>query len=130
MEITAFCCHNSLYGISGNSRKKKVNVRGVRKIELPCSSRLDPLHVLKAFENGTDGVIVVACPRSVCRMIQGSARAASRVEYIKKLIGEAGLEPERIMLFSPEPPSADEFEKIVSEAAAEFEKLGPSPIKK
>ena len=59
MNITAFCCHNSLYGADGRGVFEKAAVPGVHKVELPCGSRLEPTHILKAFENGADGVAVV-----------------------------------------------------------------------
>ncbi len=73
MNITVFCCHNCLYGGADVRESEKVRADGVNKIELPCSSRLEPLHILKAFESGADGVVVIACPEKVCRLIRGSS---------------------------------------------------------
>ena len=126
MHITAFCCTNSLYGHGEVRRGKKVGVAGVHKIELPCSSRVDPIHILKAFENGTDGVIVIACPETMCMLQRGSKLAAKRIVYTKQLMEEAGLEPERLMLFRPDVPSAAGFAEIAAEARAILEKLEPA----
>ena len=123
MKITAFCCYNSLYGALLNGEGKRARVEGLHKIELPCSSRVDPIHILKAFENGADGVIVVACPEAVCRMQKGSKLAGKRFEYTRKLMEEAGINPERLMLFRPDVPSAPKLPQIVAEARAVLEKL-------
>ena len=123
MNITAFCCFNSLYGYNANGTTVKAFVRGLHKVELPCSSRVDPLHVLKAFENGADGVIIIACPESMCRMQKGSRHAAKRIDYIKQLMSESGLNPDRLMMFHPNIPSAGKLEDIVAEAKAVLEKM-------
>lgn len=127
--ITAFFCHNCLYGGADAEHSKKAGSKGVHLVELPCGSRLQPIHILKAFENGADGVVVAACPVEECKMMRGSRRLERRVEYTKALLGEAGLEPERLVFLRPEPPAAPEFERIIREAEAVFEKIGPSPLK-
>ncbi len=65
--------------------------RAVRFYPLPCSGRIETLHILKAFETGARKVFVVACPVGLCRYGQGNLRARKRVEYARKLIGEVGL---------------------------------------
>lgn len=131
LNITAFCCHNALYGVQQDVRTvKKADVEGVHKIELPCSSRLDPIHILKAFENGADGVVVVACPVEDCKLIEGSSRMVRRIAYTRKLIAETGLEQERLVLYNSDRPAAPKFNELINEARSAFEKLGPSPLRK
>lgn len=128
MNITAFCCHNSLYGGADARSMGKALARGVHKIELPCGGRLEAIHILKALENGADGVVVIVCPESECGLMEGSARVTRRVGTTRKLMAEAGLEPERLMLFKPERPSAGKLSGILKEARAALEKLGRSPL--
>lgn len=123
MNITAFCCHNSLYGAGESAPAEKAGADGVHKIEVPCSSRVDPIHILKAFENGADGVVVIACPEDACRMLKGSRLAGKRAAFTKQLLEEAGLNPDRLMLFRPDVPSAPELSRIVGEARDALEKL-------
>jgi F420-non-reducing hydrogenase iron-sulfur subunit len=125
MNITAFCCYNSLYG--GNGDAHKVGPAGLHKIEVPCSSRVDPIHILKAFENGADGVIVIACPEDLCKMRRGSRLESKRIIYVKRLLEEAGLNPDRLMLFRPDVPSAPNLERIANEARAVLENI-PAPV--
>jgi F420-non-reducing hydrogenase iron-sulfur subunit len=58
-QIVAFCCHYCAYAaadLAGSLRAQyPTNVKIVR---LPCTGKLDTLHVLKAFEEGADGVMV------------------------------------------------------------------------
>ena len=127
--ITVFCCYNDLYGDADPRQFGKAMAKSAHKIELACSSRVEPIHILKAIENGADGVLVVACPESECKLIEGSRRAGKRVEQARRLLSEAGIEPERVMIVRPEPPSAPKFSEIFKEAEAAFAKLGVLHLK-
>jgi len=124
MKITVLGCHNSLYGGADISKMSKVALKGVNKIEMPCGSRIDPIHILKAFENGADGVVVIACPDKACHTLRGSRHLHRRVKYAQLLLQETGIEPGRVFYFEPEIPSAPQLEKLVEEAKAALEKLG------
>ena len=76
-EIIACCCRNSLYE---GSDSDTVNVPDyVQLIELPCSGKIDMLFLLRAFESGVDGVMVVGCREEDCHRLEGSIRAGKRV---------------------------------------------------
>ena len=62
--------------------------------------RLQPEHVLKAFESGADIVCAVACEEDNCHYLEGSKRCARRVDYLRSILDEIGLGGERLMLFS------------------------------
>jgi F420-non-reducing hydrogenase iron-sulfur subunit len=72
----------------------------VREILVPCTGRLQPEHILKAFESGADLVCAVACQVDNCHYVEGSKRCARRVDYIRSILEEIGLSGERLMLFS------------------------------
>ena len=71
----------------------------VHEVALPCTGRLQPEHLLKAFEAGADAVCVIACARDNCHYLEGSRRADRRVEHVKELLDELGLGSERLMVF-------------------------------
>ncbi len=73
----------------------------IRFFPLPCSGRIDVLHLLKALETGADKVYLVTCPEGACRYGQGNTRAKKRVAFGRQLIEEIGLEGERIELVVP-----------------------------
>jgi len=72
----------------------------VREILVPCTGRLQPEHILKAFESGADLVCAVACQEDNCHYVEGSKRCARRVDYLRSILEEIGLSGERLMLFS------------------------------
>jgi F420-non-reducing hydrogenase iron-sulfur subunit len=71
----------------------------VREVLVPCTGRLQPEHVLKAFESGADLVLTISCDKDNCQYLQGSERWARRADYVQNILDEVGLGGERLMLF-------------------------------
>ncbi len=72
----------------------------VREILVPCTGRLQPEHILKAFESGSDLVCAVACREDNCHYLEGSKRCARRVGYLRSILQEVGLSGDRLMHFT------------------------------
>jgi heterodisulfide reductase subunit A2 len=70
----------------------------VRIIRMNCSARFDPFHILWAFLNGADGVFLGACPPGECHYGSGNLYAQERVEVLQKLLGQHGMDPNRLHL--------------------------------
>jgi hypothetical protein len=70
----------------------------VIEVLVPCTGRLQPEHVLKAFESGASVVCTVACQKDNCHYLEGSQRCARRVDYIRSILEEIGVGGERLML--------------------------------
>ena len=98
--IIAFCCHYCAFtaaDLAGTMRQQyPTNIRIVR---LPCTGKVDVNMLLKAFEEGADGVMVAGCEPGGCHFIQGNLRARKRVDYAKGLLAEVGIDPERLEMF-------------------------------
>ena len=71
----------------------------LHEIALPCAGRLQPEHLLKAFEAGADAVCVITCASDNCRYLEGSQRLQRRVGYVRELLDEVGLGGERLLVF-------------------------------
>jgi F420-non-reducing hydrogenase iron-sulfur subunit len=105
--ITLFLCANCARPgqVSSSSGRPKPVVPDfnwpgpVKQVIVPCTGRLQPEHVLRAFESGSSIVSVVACQEDNCHYIEGSRRCARRVEYIRSLLNEIGLGDGRLLLF-------------------------------
>ena len=69
------------------------------EVLVPCAGRLQPEHLLKAFEEGARVVGVVACAEDNCHCLEGSCRAARRVDYVRRILDDIGLGGRRLMLF-------------------------------
>ena len=71
----------------------------VQEVALPCTGRLQPEHLLKAFESGADAVCVITCAGDNCHYLEGSERAERRVEHVRELLNEIGLGGQRLLVF-------------------------------
>ncbi len=72
----------------------------VQQILLPCTGRLQPEHVLKAFESGADVVCALGCQEDNCHYLEGSKRCARRVDHVRSILQEIGLGGERLLFFT------------------------------
>jgi len=77
------------------------------RVVVPCAGRLQPEHILKAFEKGARMVAVVACREDNCHHVEGSRRCALRIGYVRSILEEIGLGEDRLLLFHL-PGSANE----------------------
>ena len=105
--VTAFVCANcSRPGRAPNSAGRSRPAAPdfdwpfpVREVLVPCTGRLQPEHVLKAFETGADLVVTVSCEDDNCEYLEGSQRWARRVDYVQGLLDQIGLGGERLLHF-------------------------------
>ncbi len=129
MKITALCCSNALYDGLRPDEMSRAYVAGVQIIETPCSGKVDPIYLLKAFEKGADCVVVLACDQRLCTTIEGSKRIHKRVERTKLLMAEAGLEPERLVLRIVRRPALKSLDVLFKGIREATQELGLSPIR-
>jgi F420-non-reducing hydrogenase iron-sulfur subunit len=95
-----------------------------------CSGRIDPAFILEAFKDGADGVLVGGCHLpSDCHYISGNFKAVRRISLLKKVLGEFGIEPERVRLEWISASEGDKFAAVVRDMTEQIKKLGPSQVK-
>jgi coenzyme F420-reducing hydrogenase delta subunit len=127
--IVAFCCHYCAYtaaDMAGSQRRcYPPNVKIVR---VPCSGKVDTIHILKAFEKGADGVYVAGCLDGDCHFKNGNIRAARRVDSVKHLLDEIGIGGERLEMVKMSAGMGDRFADIAEQMTEKIRELGPNPI--
>jgi coenzyme F420-reducing hydrogenase delta subunit len=122
-------CHNCIPEAAALPRQWREGTALVVVRELPCTGKLDLQYLLHAIEGVSGGVCVVACPVGECRLAQGNQRARIRVETLRKLLIEIGLESERAELLHCERgQSAEGVERAVHEAVGRILGLGPNAL--
>jgi F420-non-reducing hydrogenase iron-sulfur subunit len=102
----------------------------IKIILMPCTGRVDILHLLKAFEGGADVVFVAGCLEGECHYLSGNIQARKRVNKLKKDLVQMGLEPERLEMFNLSSSEGPRFAAIAQEMAERAYKLGPSPVRR
>ena len=85
--------------------------------------------MLKAFETGADGVCVAGCLEGECHFLKGNLRARKRVTYLKELLTELGIEPERAAIYNLSSAQGQRFAQIAQEMTDVIRALGPTPVK-
>jgi F420-non-reducing hydrogenase iron-sulfur subunit len=129
--IVAFCCHYCAYSAADLAGSMRLEYSpNVRIVKLMCTGRVDVIHLLKAFEDGADAVFVAGCEEGACHFLEGNYRAKQKVATAKRLLKEAGMEPERLEMFHISASNAPLFAKAVDEMTDRARKLGPNPLNK
>jgi coenzyme F420-reducing hydrogenase delta subunit/ferredoxin len=125
-KIIAFLCTWCSYtgaDLAGTSRFKSPH--NLRAIRVPCSGRVSPELVMKAFDQGADGVLVLGCHIGECHYDTGNHRAAKRIPLLHGLMEFVGLEPQRLRLDWVSASEGERFARLVNEFVDGLRVLGP-----
>lgn len=129
--LTVLYCRN----VPGSTEKDRQALeqkhgKHIRLFPIPCSGRLEPVHLLRALEEVADVAYVITCPEGACRYFEGNKRARKRVERTRSIIASIGLEKERIGIIigsSENPETLSDLVEAIMERTAQ---LTPSPVLK
>jgi len=126
-KIVAFLCNWCSYAgadLAGVSRLQYPP--NVRIIRVPCSGRINPLYILKALQDGADGVLVSGCHPGDCHYISGNLLARRRFALLKSLLTYVGIEPERVQFAWVSASEGGRFADLMTKISAEVAALGPA----
>lgn len=129
-ELTAFTCSYCAYMSGDTAGALRLQYPpNVKVVKLPCTGKADARYFLAAFEEGADGVYVIACPIGNCHHVRGNERARARVERTRKLLEQVGLEGERLDIFFLSGGMGESFAAAAREMTERIRRLGPSPLR-
>ena len=92
-KIVAFCCNWCSYAgadLAGNNRLSYP--ADVKIIRVPCSCRVNPTFVLRAFQRGADGVIICGCHPGDCHYTSGNYYPRRRMALLFSMLDYLGIE--------------------------------------
>jgi coenzyme F420-reducing hydrogenase delta subunit len=124
--ITAFVCTWCTYAgadLAGTSRMQYAP--NLRLIRLPCTGRVDPLLVLKAFEGGADGVLVSGCHPGDCHYTSGNYHARRRWAAFRHLLALTGIDDNRLFFSWVSAAEGRKFADLVDEVTQTVRRAGP-----
>jgi len=129
LTLALFYCQN-VPGSSEQDRQalEKKYGKCIRLFPIPCSGRLEPVHLLTALEEFADVAYVITCPKGACRYFEGNQRAQKRVEKARDIISSIGLETERIGLIIGSKDAPKPLGERVEEIFSHTPQLVPSPV--
>jgi F420-non-reducing hydrogenase iron-sulfur subunit len=126
-KIIAFLCNWCSYAgadLAGVSRiQYPPNVRIVR---VPCSSRVNPLYIIKSIQHGVDGVLVSGCHPGDCHYISGNYYARRRFALLKSMLEFVGIEPGRVNFSWVSAAEGEKFARVVKDVVETVKALGPA----
>ena len=102
----------------------------IQIILVPCSGKVDVIHILKAMEKGADGVYVVGCMEGDCHFNNGNFRARKRVKQVQKILDTVNIGGERVQIYNLSSSEGLRFAQFAAEMDERIRKLGPNPIRR
>lgn len=126
-DVMVYVCRNCIPEGSSPVMQWSDNGSFVQVKEVPCSGKIDVQYMLHAFEGGVSGLCLITCPIGACTLAQGNVRAVVRINTVKRLLAEIGIESDRVDLLHRAPDATpDQFEQLIRDAAkrlCSFEKI-------
>jgi F420-non-reducing hydrogenase iron-sulfur subunit len=94
-------------------------------VPIVCSGKVDSSHILNAFKQGADGVLILGCPGGDCHYQDGNYEAKKRVLLLHRILESYGIEKERLRIELSTDPEGNRIPQLVKEMGEGLKKLGP-----
>lgn len=128
LRIVGFLCNWCSYGGADTAGVGRFSQpTDLRIIRVPCSGRVDPLFVVKAFLSGADGVLISGCHPRDCHYSQGNFFARRRLEVLKQFLPVLGIDGDRFEYTWVSASEGQRWQKVVSTFTERIHTLGPAP---
>jgi F420-non-reducing hydrogenase iron-sulfur subunit len=129
-KIIAFLCNWCSYAgadLAGVSRFQYPS--NTRTIRVMCTGTISPHHILKAFQKGADGVLLLGCHIGDCHYLKGNYMTLKRVAVLKELLKFTGFQEERLYLDWVSAAEGVKFAEVVRSFTQKIKELGPSHLR-
>lgn len=129
-EITAFYCIYCGYMAADTAGAMHIQYpANVKFVRMPCTGKTEIQYILEAFEQGADGVYVVACPIGNCHHVRGNERGLARLKRAREILETIGMDGDRLGMFFMSGSQAHAFAAAAHTMTERIRKLGPNPLK-
>jgi len=129
-KILAFLCNWCSYAgadLAGTSRLKYPP--SILPIRVMCSSRVDPIFVIRAYLGGVDGVLIAGCHPGDCHYQEGNYYTRRRFAMLKKVFEETGLDKDRLLLSWVSASEGQKYAKVTTDFTNKIKNLGENSSK-
>jgi F420-non-reducing hydrogenase iron-sulfur subunit len=125
-KILAICCHWCTYSGADLAGLNRMDYPAdIRVLRIPCSGRANPQFILKALQDGCDGVLVCGCHPGDCHYVTGNYYAKRRLMVFKRMVEFVGFEPDRFQVRWISGAEAGKFRDTVTSVVNRIKELGP-----
>lgn len=126
-KIVAFCCNWCSYAGADLAGTNRLNYPAdVKIIRVPCSCRVNPMFILRAFQRGADGVIMCGCHPGDCHYTSGNYFARRRMTLLFSMLDFLGIEKGRTRVEWVSAAEGAKFAKTMNEFVQAVTDLGPN----
>ncbi len=101
----------------------------IRAVRVMCTGRVDPLFIMKAFQDGADGVLISGCHFGDCHYLEGNYKAAKRMFLVKNVLKNIGLDDKRLRMTFVSASEGAKWAGVIEDVVKTVKELGPSPLK-
>ena len=128
--VVVFACDYCAYTAADVAGRMNLSYpAGVKILRVPCTGKVERIHILRALQKGADGVLVAGCLEGDCHFKSGNLRAAARVASVQKLLEEIGMEGGRVAMAHMSAGQGEVFAQTARDFCKQISELGPNPIK-
>lgn len=128
-DIVAFVCNWCSYGGADSAGGQKLSYpANVRLVRVMCSGRVDPEHVVTAFREGADGVMVMGCHPGDCHYRNGNHKALRRFRLFERMMVQFGIDKRRFELEWVAAGEGKRFQEVTTAMTERVRELGPLSI--
>ncbi len=122
-KIIAFCCRSCGYAAADDAGLKKITYYpNIFIIQVPCTGRVDSSFIIKSFELGFDGILIIGCRKNSCRYIDGIENVRKKVHLLKSILGPKFAH--RVILKHVNAVEGSKFSEIIQKFYKELEEVG------
>lgn len=118
-------CFSCCFGWGHLTDKEVLALRIKYWVPVMCSGKLDSTHLLKAFKEGADGVLILGCPDGDCHFQDGNYQTRKKVHLLHRVLEAYGIEKERLRMELGSDPEGHNIPKLIDNMAREIRHLGP-----
>jgi F420-non-reducing hydrogenase iron-sulfur subunit len=125
-KIVGFLCNWCSYaGADKAGAAQTLYPANVRVVRIMCTGRMDPQFVLKAYQEGADGVLILGCHPGDCHYKEQNFRMIQRHRLFLEMIRQYGIDEARCRLDFVSAAEGDKYARVITETVEAIRKLGP-----
>lgn len=125
-KIILYCCQWCSYTAADLAGAMRLSYPpNIYIVLVPCTGRVDPLHLIKPLEEGADAVYVSGCLPGECHYVSGNLKAAKRVAAVQRLLEAVGVEPQRVGMVYNSASMGPQFAQCCRDIVDRIRTLGP-----
>lgn len=118
-------CFSCKFGWGYLGDEEELRGRIKNWVPVICSGKIDAVHIIEAFSQGADGVLILGCAEGDCHYQDGNFEARKRVLLLQRILEAYGMEKERLRIVLSVDPEGKMIPQMVKEMSDAVARLGP-----